>query len=999
MRKPRKLPIWTGIAALAAALLVALPGAGPASAEDAPLFTVPPPAAGVPTLHDGDPATTERLLRGEALSSAVAVSQQRFSAAGTGGRRAMHGVLARSDDFADALAGSSLLRDAPLLLTPAATLDRAVAAELDRVLPDGSTVYLLGGERALSRGVADAVAARGLRVVRLAGASRIETSVRVAREAQRLSGRRELLVARAYGTATDPTAAWADSVAASGLAAVLGVPLVLTPGQSLHPAVARLVADTDPTRTVVLGGPAALSDAVQAALPRVVRLAGVDRTATSVQIALRAWGASTTGSRRAVIVHGGRADGWTLGLAAAGLSADSRAPVVLVSDAVAPSARVLLRTCGEPEVDLVVMGDGTRVSPSVRERLDALDGSACGPGGALRTAQRLDGLSGCADVLDYYRELALERVGPWGLDGGVGIAVPVEGAPAPAAPGPSDGDSSGGDSAGRDVSGTNVQEAGVDEPDVVKTDGDRALAVAQGRLQVLDLRGTAPVVASTVALPAGDSELLLSGTRALVLTRIHSSWGDPEPMPVDGGEARSSSVVAGPSGTRLTLLDVTDPTRPVPVATSDLEGDYRTARMIGGTVRVVMQTAPGPFAWSYPQSDAPAELERAAEANRDLIRGSSVDDWLATYATTDAAGATTAQGLLAPCSSIGAPPRPSDLGSVTVATFEMSGSLAATSGAGIAASSDTAYASADRLVVATQRWTGWTPDAGDTGSTELHSFDITDPAATRYLASGAVPGFLLNAFSLSQHEGHLRVATTEGAPWGLEPSSSSTLSVLAEDGPVLRVVGRVGGLGEGERIFAVRFLGDVAAVVTFRQVDPLYLVDLADPTAPRVRGELKIPGYSSYLHPTGHLLIGVGQDADADGRTLGTQVATFDISDLTSPRQVAKKVYPGTYSEVDSDHRAFLHWPAAGLAVVPVDAQWTDDGARGFHGAIGLDVGPDGVLTERGRISHPGSEGWTPPVRRSFVVGDLLYTMSELGLRTDRLTGFGQLSWTPFQQG
>ncbi|MBW3659573.1 MAG: beta-propeller domain-containing protein, partial [Actinobacteria bacterium] len=813
-----------GLAAVVTTVLVAVPRSGIAAAADAPLFDIPAAEAGVPTIHDGDPATTERLLRGETVTAAVAVSRQRFPAADGAGRAARHAVLARSDDFADALAGSSLLAHAPLLLTSGRELDGRVAAELDRVLDRGDTVYLLGGEGAIGRPVADAVTARGYRAVRLAGASRVETSVRVAEEALRLSGRRELLVARAFGTSRDPSAAWADSMAAGGLAATLGVPLVVTPTDGLHPAVARFVAGMRPARTVVLGGEAALSAAVQSALPNAVRVAGADRTATAAAIATRAWGAPSTGDRSTIVVNGGQRDGWALGLVAAGLSADARSPVLLVTEQVSTPVRSLVRTCGEPEVELAVIGDGSRVSPSVRERLDTLDGDACGPGGAIRTPQRLEGLPGCDDVLAYYQELALERVGPWGLDGGMVFPVEGEAEGAPAAPVADGGGDAGGDT--RDLSGTNNQEAGVDEPDIVKTDGDRALAVARGRLQVLDLRGASPVVASTVALPEGGHEVLLAGTRALVLSRTYAPWGgDPEPVPEDTRTA--SSTMAMPSGTVLTLLDVTDPARPVTLSEAELEGEYRSARMIDGTVRVVLQTAPGPFTWTYPEDDSAAALERAAEANREVIRDSAIGDWLATHTTTNAAGVTTSDGLLAPCASIAAPPRPADLGTVTVATFDMGATdLEPTSGAGIAASTDTVYASTDRLVVATQRWSGWTADAGDTGTTELHAFDISDPDATRYVASGAVGGFLLNQFSLSRHEGHLRVATTEGAPWRPEPTSSSTLWVLAEDGTGMPVVGRVGGLGAGERIFAVRFMGDLAAVVTFRQVDPLYLVDL-----------------------------------------------------------------------------------------------------------------------------------------------------------------------------
>ncbi|WP_344982410.1 beta-propeller domain-containing protein, partial [Streptosporangium fragile] len=197
--------------------------------------------------------------------------------------------------------------------------------------------------------------------------------------------------------------------------------------------------------------------------------------------------------------------------------------------------------------------------------------------------------------------------------------------------------------------------------------------------------------------------------------------------------------------------------------------------------------------------------------------------------------------------------------------------------------------------------------------TEVHRFDITAPGAPRYVSSGKVPGRLLNQYSLSEHEGHLRVATTSTSG----RSSSSAVYVLRAD--TLGKVGEVGGLGNGERIYSVRFIGPVGYVVTFKQVDPLYTLDLRDPAAPGKTGELKITGYSAYLHPAGDgRLIGVGQEASEQGRTLGTQVSLFDVSDPANPRRLSQLFQKDSGSEAEWDPHAFLYWAKTGTAVLPL---------------------------------------------------------------------------------
>ena len=256
-----------------------------------------------------------------------------------------------------------------------------------------------------------------------------------------------------------------------------------------------------------------------------------------------------------------------------------------------------------------------------------------------------------------------------------------------------------------------------------------------------------------------------------------------------------------------------------------------------------------------------------------------------------------------------------------------------------------------------------------------------------------MPGELLSQFALSEEQGVLRAASTAG----FDDDAESLVTTLADRDGRLVQLGQVGGLGRGERIFAVRFLGDVGYVVTFRQVDPLYTVDLADPARPVVRGELKIPGYSAYLHPLGDdLLLGVGQNATDEGRTTGLQLSLFDVSDLANPARLAQLQIGEKYSgsEVEWDHHAFLFWPATGLVVLPVDSET-------FSGAAGFTVSRAGGIAALGQIAHAegGRTAFAPPVRRAVVVGDRLFTISELGAEASTLGGLAETGWVAFPEG
>jgi hypothetical protein len=529
-----------------------------------------------------------------------------------------------------------------------------------------------------------------------------------------------------------------------------------------------------------------------------------------------------------------------------------------------------------------------------------------------------------------------------------GVPVPVATA-APAPPAVADAEA---------FSGTNVQEVGVDEADLVKTDGRRLYVATVGVLRVFDVTGAAPRPLGRLALEGAEHQLLLRGSRLLVLA-------------------------AARSGVLLTEVDVSEPAAPRVARTMELAGRLAGARLTGGTARVVVASSPEPI----PVAD-PVAL-------RALARRQPMSRWLPRTTIRSRITRRTFRRSVVPCSHVRRPQAFSGLDLLSVLTIDLDRGLYSVGRQAVMAGAQDVYASPASLVVATRRYAPGTPE-GTTlsgGVTELHVFDAGAEPRTPYRASGAVPGFVLNQFALSEHEGALRVATTLQAPWTPDAGeqSESIVTVLHAAGDRLATVGRVGGLGRGERIYGVRFLGDRGYLVTFRQVDPLYVLDLSDPESPRVRGELKITGYSAYLHPVSPTrLLGVGQEATEEGRLQGPQVSLFDVGDPAQPKLLARAGL-GAYgwSAAEQDHHAFLWWSPARLAVLPVDA-------ADFSGALAFRVGADSV-TEAGRIAHPApaEDRLPPPIGRSVVVGQRLLTVSAAGIATNSLDDLRPLAFTP----
>ena len=614
------------------------------------------------------------------------------------------------------------------------------------------------------------------------------------------------------------------------------------------------------------------------------------------------------------------------------------------------------------------------------------------------------------------------------------LAEPTIGAPLPsgAAVPPAAAGAAEGTGAGASFSTTNNQEPGIEEPDIVKTDGRTIFAVEQGTLYAVNVTGPAPALAGSMSLGSSGygAQLLLRGSRLLVISgsqNVAVGVGVALPALPAGarsGPARAAAIARAalapqpvaptsalvpspyfyPATSTITELDVRNPAAMSVARTMTVEGTFVDARQNGGVARLVFSSAPR--AISAPSLRGHAAGWIPARSFHSLITGHRY------------------KRRVAACSAVRRPAAFSGLGMLSIVTINLDRGLYATDTTALMADAQVVYGSASSLYVATQRWVNpQTPLASIPSSQEtvIDRFDASGTEHTPLLASGVVPGFLLNQFSMSEYHGFLRVASTSSPIWwnGTEPAASqSYVTVLADHGGNLVSVGQVAGLGAGEQIYSVRFIGDAGYVVTFRRVDPLYTIDLSTPTAPRVAGRLELQGYSAYLHPISEgLLLGVGQEI-AGNEPSAAQLELFDVSSPASPRLLAHtSLGAGSSSQVQYDHHAFLFWPATGLAVLPVSifsvtpvsapapapgapstggtVPVTAASTSEFVGAIGFHVDSSGV-SQVGRVSHDPLGGYTPQIERSLVVGGRLFTLSSEGIMSSNISTLARESLLTF---
>ena len=609
------------------------------------------------------------------------------------------------------------------------------------------------------------------------------------------------------------------------------------------------------------------------------------------------------------------------------------------------------------------------------------------PGTAPRAAaEALPAYASCDALLAHYRAELERTAQPWGLGSGGGMARAFA---APASAESATSADSSVSAAAPAPSGTNLQEAGVDEPDTAKTVGGLLFAISDRGLEVVRAGAQPQRLASVpLDLDTWGAELLVEGDRVLVLAPsagVPGSWGDEPAV------GRMALPLSG--RTTAVLLDVADPARPTVLERLELDGRYLSARLSGGTVRMVTSSVPDLAGVQPLEPYGPAEDAAALSRNRELARTVTVDDVLPQAVRWAADGTVLESGPAVGCGQVRHAVSPHGVSTLLVTSLDLAAGLDAQDSTAVTTDGELVYASPERLYVATSRWgtavqplddVGRPADLPDGVTTELHGFDTTVRGRTTYAGTGSVPGYVLGRWALSSHDGHLRVAVTSAPPWsGGTAETSSSVVVLAERADGLVETGRVDGLGLTETIRAVRYFGDLAVVVTFRQTDPLYVLDLGDPAAPVLLGELKVPGFSTYLHPVGEdLLLGVGEEADETGRVTGMQVSLFDLADLSRPTQLDRLQLGQVSSPVQYDSRAFGYDAGTRTALMALQS-W--DGATP-GGVVGIRV-QDRRLVLAGRLTPGRPQLAAAPAERVLNDGTHLYAVSRTGVQAAELVG------------
>ncbi len=601
-----------------------------------------------------------------------------------------------------------------------------------------------------------------------------------------------------------------------------------------------------------------------------------------------------------------------------------------------------------------------------------LDGSK-NPDSSKTEISTYAGFDDCAAVLDWTKAEMLKRVGPYGLEtypymyenwrsnGFEGdMAAPTEA--------PATDSSSGADFAPiPGTSTTNTQETNVDEGDIVETDGRFVYSIIDHRIRSVDLDNAE--LLSEIDLPQGDSQMVLAGNQLLVATMTWTSTAD----------------------TIISNFDISDGVLTLN-RRDHLEGSLVSVRAVNGRVHVVVNSS---FLhrvdFVSPRDGSEDSLDAAEKRNIEVVNALAIEDFVPRTFEEGPKGTWGSKSIAVDCGNLGHPSSFSGWGVTWVATIDLSSPAVAPIGTiGILAQSTSTYTSTASMYISATRWDDsvyedFVSTRQESPYTDIHAFSFSaDASDLTYVASGRVIGTLLNSYSMSEYDGVLRVATTS-FDYDFGGGQDNGVHILKVDGSKLNEIGAVNGMGRGETIQGVRFDGPRGYVVTFRQVDPLYVLDLSDPTSPELVGELKVPGYSTYLKPIdGDRVITVGMSGTETGQITGAQVAVFDVSDPSNPVQVATAEI-AQWSEATSDPHAFLWWPETGQIVVPKELVCEKLGGPGCESAVVLKL-EGSTLTEQGRLFQ-----WFP-IRRAVIAQNQLVTVSAGGTMVNQLSDLSEIA-------
>jgi inhibitor of cysteine peptidase len=560
-----------------------------------------------------------------------------------------------------------------------------------------------------------------------------------------------------------------------------------------------------------------------------------------------------------------------------------------------------------------------------------------------------------------------------------------------------------------DYSKTNIQVEGVDEADIVKTDGEYIYVVSGGNVTIV--KAYPPEegrVLSKISLTGGIAGIFINGDKLAVFEteygvyplyeggvaydldssseEVNKPTGDDETSssspPTNGSapddETRTSSsssepkngstpeeptkvpepIVYEPPTTSIKVYDISNRGNPVLKRNFSVDGNYFSSRMIGDYVYVVATQ------WAvFIETDV--FLPRVHSDNEtDII---PADD-IYYYNFSDSSYSFT---------TIVALNIQNDAQEPTHQTILLGGT-------------STIYVSQNNIYLTFPNYT-W--QENETMKTTIQRIKINKQAIT-FAAQGEVPGYILNQFSMDEHNGYFRIATTTNnwRTFAEEATSKNNVYILDMN---LNIVGKLEDLAPGEQIYSARFMGDRCYLVTFKQIDPFFVIDIANPTEPKVLGYLKIPGFSGYLHPYDkNHIIGIGKQDN------NVKLSLFDVTDVTAPTEIAKYVVDAEYSDspVLYDHKAFLFDKPKQLLALPVSTNmfWLRGGNSGYwQGAYIFDISLEQGFILEGTITHQNITDqfeYDHSVKRILYIDDVLYTISGMKVKMNNLETLAEIN-------
>lgn len=506
---------------------------------------------------------------------------------------------------------------------------------------------------------------------------------------------------------------------------------------------------------------------------------------------------------------------------------------------------------------------------------------------------------------------------------------------------------------GADSSTTNNQVAGVDEADIVKNDGRYIYSISQGRLIITDTNSGSPVKVSETSLGGNNViNMYVNGNRLAVISTFYEGYGSEEK-------------------TCVAVYSIDNKADPFMMAKVTQSGSYHNSRMIDGTVYLLSNyyVYKDIIHRDKPEEYVPCINSRPIEAECiSMIKGFEQP----TYLVVSAVDMLTAQS---------------------------------TERSAVLGGAENVYCTSENLY-----YTFTNYDSVKNGNTQTTENSTTivklslSKDEIKNLATGTVKGRPLNQFSMDEYEGNLRIVTTsdetvveeiyygngfaasDSVASSVSSSSSNSLYVLDSE---LKVIGKLEDLAKDERVYSVRFDKNVGYFVTFRQVDPLFTVDLTDPENPTLMSALKIPGFSEYMHPYGDgLLFGFGKEATESGSVTGLKLSMFDVSDPYDVTEADKEPINADYSDASYDHKAIM--VDAKKDIIAFTAYRYGNKAElyvyGYDKETGFELKNRSVIEGENYLTNC----------RFVYIGDYFYLVSSFGITTFSMTDFSEIGYLNF---